>query len=104
MEFFKDSKKKLRTYEMKGEMWMWFVLDDVLNALELERSDIMEVEDDIRKVFNGKEWIEVINERGFYYLMLFESNTEEANQFYDWVMNTVVRSIAKKGYYMKGND
>ena len=103
MEFFKNSTAELHTYDVDGNLW--FALDDVLNALELTRSDISELEDDeIRKLNNGKEWVEAISEGGFYYLMLFESKTEDARKFCDWVMNTVIRSITEKGYYAIGEE
>ena len=108
VEFFKNSSMHLHAYKMNDGMW--FALNDVLSALEVTRSDFKELEDDIRKYFNGDAWVEVINECGFWYLLLFESNNENANKFSDWLlrglandtesalqtMNTAIHSITEQ--------
>ena len=61
---------ELRTYEFKdGDLW--FVLEDVLNSLKLNSSDLTDVEEeDFKTLIDGTK---LISEGGFYYLALFES-------------------------------
>ena len=53
MEFFKDSKDELRHYDINGNLW--FVLDDVLKALDVKKSDTEELDDDELRTINGKQ-------------------------------------------------
>ena len=100
MEFFKDSKAELRHYEINGQLW--FVLDDVLNALgDVKKSDTEALDDDELRIINGNQ---CISEGGFYYLMIWVSKTPEAKKFAHWALHDVVGSIVTKGYYRLGEE
>ena len=99
MEFFKDSKDELRSYEIDGNLW--FVLEDVLKALDVKKSDTEALDDDELRTINEKL---CISEGGFYYLMIFVSKKPEAKEFAHWALHDVVGSILTKGYYKLGEE
>ena len=99
MEFFKNSKDELRHYDINGDLW--FVLDDVLKALDVKKSDTEELDDDELRTINGKL---CISEGGFYYLIIWVSKKPEAKEFAKWVLHDVVGSIFTKGYYKLGEE
>lgn len=105
---FKGAPVELREYKghsftMQGfelDNVLWVLLEDAVNILKVSTEAVSELlkeePEDFGTLSDGRI---VIKEGGFNYLALFESSTLEAEEFQEWVFNSVMPSILEKGYY-----
>jgi prophage antirepressor-like protein len=105
---FKGAPVELREYKghsfsMQGfelDNVLWVLLEDAVNILNVSTEVVSELlkeePEDFGTLSDGRV---VIKEGGFNYLALFESNTSEAEEFQEWVFNSVIPSILEKGCY-----
>lgn len=97
---FKFQNLPVRTSEIEGQIW--WVLQDICNALDLSNSRVAadQLDDDERRKFylprQGETWF--ANESGLYALIL-RSNKPNAKPFRKWVTSVVLPSIRKTGSY-----
>ena len=93
----------------EGEIW--FIGKEITDFLEYKNSrkalkDHVDIEDKgvtKRYTLGGKQEIIIINESGFYSLIL-RSKTPKAKEFKRWVTKEVLPSIRKNGYYIDNNS
>lgn len=98
----------VRTIEQDGQVW--FVLNDVTEALEFSRGrDAARMLDDdekgahIVRTLGGDQEIAIINESGLYSLIL-KSRKPSAKRFKKWVTAEVLPAIRKTGSYTASNQ
>ena len=82
----------------------WFVAKDITDALSLDHSALRRLDDDEkgREIFptpGGRQPMTVINEAGFYKLVM-KSTKPEAKAFQRWVTHEVLPAIRRDGGYM----
>lgn len=105
LQVFNYNGAKVRTVENDGQVW--FVVKDVAKILEFSniretlRINLDEDEKDVKKLDTpgGKQNMTVINESGFYTLIM-RSNKPEAKPFRRWVTHEVLPDIRKHGMYI----
>lgn len=93
----------------EGEIW--FIGKEITDFLEYKNSrkalkDHVDIEDKgvtKRYTLGGKQEMTIINESGFYSLVL-RSKTPKAKEFKRWVTKEVLPSIRKNGYYIDNNN
>lgn len=93
----------------EGEIW--FIGKEITDFLEYKNSrkalkdhvDIEDKEVTKRYTLGGKQEMTIINESGFYSLIL-RSKTPKAKEFKRWVTKEVLPSIRKNGYYIDNNN
>ena len=93
----------------EGEIW--FIGKEITDFLEYKNSrkalkDHVDIEDKVvtkRYTLGGKQEMTIINESGFYSLIL-RSKTPKAKEFKRWVTKEVLPSIRKNGYYIDNNN
>lgn len=93
----------------EGEIW--FIGKEITDFLEYKNSrkalkDHVDIEDKgvtKRYTLGGKQEMTIINESGFYSLIL-RSKTPKAKEFKRWVTKEVLPSIRKNGYYIDNNN
>lgn len=93
----------------EGEIW--FIGKEITDFLEYKNSrkalkDHVNIEDKgvtKRYTLGGKQEMTIINESGFYSLVL-RSKTPKAKEFKRWVTKEVLPSIRKNGYYIDNNN
>ena len=93
----------------EGEIW--FIGKEITDFLEYKNSrkalkDHVDIEDKgvtKRRTLGGKQEMTIINESGFYSLIL-RSKTPKAKEFKRWVTKEVLPSIRKNGYYIDNNN
>ena len=93
----------------EGEIW--FIGKEITDFLEYKNSrkalkDHVDIEDKgvtKRYTLGGKQEMTIINESGFYSLIL-RSKTPKAKEFKKWVTKEVLPSIRKNGYYIDNNN
>ena len=96
--------KPIRTFGTKYEPW--FAAVDVCAILDIKnsRDAVSRLDEDEKGVVltdtpGGQQEISIINESGFYTLIL-RSRKPEAKAFRRWVTHEVLPSIRKRGYYL----
>ena len=90
---------------------IWFIGKEITDFLEYKNSrkalkDHVDIEDKgvtKRYTLGGKQEMTIINESGFYSLIL-RSKTPKAKEFKRWVTKEVLPSIRKNGYYIDNNN
>ena len=92
---------KVRVIERNGEPW--FVVADVCNALEIDRTQTRRLDDDEKGVYSmqtpgGAQMMNIVNESGLYALVL-GSRKPEAKAFKRWVTHEVLPAIRRTGRY-----
>lgn len=93
----------------EGEIW--FIGKEITDFLEYKNSrkalkDHVDIEDKgvtKRYTLGGKQEMTIINESGFYSLIL-RSKAPKAKEFKRWVTKEVLPSIRKNGYYIDNNN
>ena len=93
----------------EGEIW--FIGKEITDFVEYKNSrkalkDHVDIEDKgvtKRYTLGGKQEMTIINESGFYSLIL-RSKTPKAKEFKRWVTKEVLPSIRKNGYYIDNNN
>lgn len=96
--------QRVRTVIIDGEPW--FVLADVVSALQLARSAAQvkeRLDDGVRKTYpletaGGIQRAIIVSEPGLYEVII-RSNSPHAKPFKDWVLKEVLPSIRKTGSY-----
>lgn len=88
----------------------WFVAKDICDVLGIVKSnrsianlDADEKDAHIMSTPGGKQTMAIINEAGFYKLVL-RSRKPEASDFQRWVTHEVLPSLRKTGYYSMNQD
>ncbi len=101
---FSFENKQIRTFGTKFEPW--FAAVDVCAILDIKnsRDAVSRLDEDEKGVVltdtpGGQQEISIINESGFYTLIL-RSRKPEAKAFRRWVTHEVLPSIRKRGYYL----
>lgn len=100
---FSSTKQEVRSLLVENEPWL--VVKDICDILghSNHKVAIKGLDDEeVRKVYlpsnGGKQMTVVVNESGFYNLVM-RSNKPEAKAFRKWVTSEVLPTIRKKGYY-----
>lgn len=101
IELFSYGQDRIRTSEENGEPW--FVAQDILEILDLNRSSLASLDDEEKGVhtmdtLGGRQKVATINESGLYSLIL-RSRKPEAKAFKRWITGTVLPTIRKTGAY-----
>ena len=100
---FSSTKQEVRSLLVENEPWL--VVKDICDILGHSNHKVAIKgldEEEVRKVYlpsnGGKQMTVVVNESGFYNLVM-RSNKPEAKAFRKWVTSEVLPAIRKKGYY-----
>ena len=101
---FNFQSQQVRTVVIDGEPW--FVLADVVSALQLARSAAQvkeRLDDGVRKTYpletaGGIQQVIIVSEPGLYEVII-RSNSPHAKPFKNWVLKEVLPSIRKTGSY-----
>lgn len=101
IELFSYGQDRIRTSEENGEPW--FVAQDILEILDLNRSSLASLDDEEKGVhtmdtLGGRQKVATINESGLYSLIL-RSRKPEAKAFKRWITGTVLPALRKTGTY-----
>jgi prophage antirepressor-like protein len=107
-EFLNEKFGEVRVVTIDNEIW--FVAKDICNILEISdvSNAVKPLSTKLKGTYNistlgGNQSLLCINEQGLYKL-IFKSRKPFAEEFQDWICETVIPAIRKDGAYISGEE